>query len=157
MAYINFKDEIFRYLYELFLEFGLSSRTLLLFMRDGFYLSGRENIYENVISAILESPLIGLGIAGDRRVLGGSYAHNLFIELVANFGILIGLLISLIVVFIILRGLLSKSKAKYNMLIMWISPGFVHLMVSGSYFIDMKFWILIGLSMNKMIFRNEER
>jgi len=48
----------------------------------------------------------------------------------------------------IFKSLLTKDKEKYNMIIIWISFGFVSFMVSSSYSIDLKFWILIGLIVN---------
>lgn len=145
-----FLDGIIEFLYNHLLSYGINSRTLKLFLREGVYLSGRDRIYSSVIVEILQRPLLGIGIAGDRRIIGGSYAHNIFIEILGNFGIVIGIIISIVLVFLIIRSLLTKNKEKYDLVIMWLSLGFVHLMISGSYLTDIKFWILLGLIMNFM-------
>ena len=76
------------------------SRTLSLFT-DGnlFYLSGREKYYEYVWHQFLDSPLDVKGIYSDRIYLSdffgrsmineiwGSYAHNIFLELLFQFRI----------------------------------------------------------------------
>ena len=143
-----FLDEIIELLYNLLLSYGINSRTLRLFLREGVHLSGRDKIYESVIAEILQRPLLGIRIAGDRRIIDGSYTHNFFIEILGNFGIFVGFIISITMVFLIIRSLLTKDKEKYDFIIMWLSLGFVHLLVSSSYLTDIKFWIFLGVMMN---------
>ena len=97
---------------------------------------------------IYKKPITGIGIAGDRRILDGSYVHNFFIELIGNFGLIIGFIISIGIVLLIIRSLITKNNEKYELIILWVSLGFVHLIVSSSYLIDVKFWILFGLVLN---------
>ncbi len=85
-----FLNEILEYIYEFLLNFGIRSRSIQLFLRDDVYLSGRDKIYDSVIEEISNNPILGIGLAGDRRIIGGGYAHNIFIEILANFGIVIG-------------------------------------------------------------------
>lgn len=143
-----FLDKIIEFFYNLLLSYDINSRTLRLFLREGVYLSGRDRIYYRVIAEILERPILGVGIAGDRRILGGGYVHNLFIELIANFGIVFGLIISICLIILIIKSLFIKDKERYDLIIIWLSLGFVHLMVSSSYLIDIKFWIFLGLIIN---------
>ena len=127
------------------LHVGVRSRTLLLFLQDGVHLSGRDIIYRGVMAEIIESPWLGIGIAGDRRVLSGGYTHNFFIELIGNFGFILGILVSVGIIILIIKALIIKDRDKYNLIIIWMSLGFVHLMVSGSYLTDINFWIFLGL------------
>jgi hypothetical protein len=143
-----FLDGIIEFLYNQLLSYSINSRTLRLFLREEIYLSGRDMIYESVIVEILQRPLLGIGIAGDRSTLGGGYVHNLFIELIGNFGIAVGLIFSICLILLIIKSLFIKDKEKYDLIIMWLSLGFVHLMVSRSYLIDIKFWIFLGLIIN---------
>ena len=143
-----FLGKIAEFLYYELLNFGINSRTLSLFLREGVYLSGRDKIYDSVIMEIYKKPITGIGIAGDRRILDGSYVHNFFIELIGNFGLIIGFIISIGIVLLIIRSLITKNNEKYELIILWVSLGFVHLIVSSSYLIDVKFWILFGLVLN---------
>lgn len=136
------------YIYNLFLQFGIKSRTLILFLKGGVYLSGRDQIYEDVIAEIIERPFFGIGLKGDTRIIGSSYVHNFFIEIIGNFGIVIGVIISVAIVMLIIKSLMNKERLNYNIAITWISLGFVHLMVSSSYLSDIKFWIMLGLLVN---------
>lgn len=155
-ALIFFK-EILVFAYELLLSFGIRSRSLLLFAEGGIYLSGRDNLYSDVFQAILDNPLFGLGLMGDRFVLGGRYVHNLYMEIVINFGMLFGLLIVLIITYSVIKSLFIKDNKKYNVIIIWLSLGFIHLMVSSTYLTDFKFWIFLGLICSILIKTDETK
>lgn len=141
-------NNIIEFIYNFFIKFGIRSRTLELFLIDATELSGRDHIYLNVIDGILSNPFIGIGIGGDRRVNGGGeglYAHNFFLEVISNFGIFLGSILLITLVFMIIKILFVKDKGKYNIVIIWLSLGFIPLMVSGSYLIDFNFWIFLGI------------
>ena len=155
---IIFSEQIFISLYHFFLKFGINSRTLILFLLDRVYLSGRDKIYAKVIDEISQNPLIGIGIAGDRRIIGGSYVHNFFMEVVGNFGIILGSILIIGILLLIINSIFTKNIFKYNMTIIWLSIGFVHLMVSSSYWVDIRFWIFLGVLINfnnKTVFRKQ--
>ncbi|HIW74043.1 MAG TPA: O-antigen ligase family protein [Firmicutes bacterium] len=140
-----FYRQILAAVYEIFRMLGIESRTLLL-MKEGELFthdSGRGNIYTLLIRKILEQPLFGYGIGGDRALRGGSYAHNLFVELFTDFGLVLG---SVVVVFLL--GLLLRCfwTAKNRLwFLLWGCVGFIPLMVSGSYLSEANFWLLLGL------------
>ena len=94
----------------------------------------------------MKHPLVGLGLAGDRLLVGG-YVHNFFIEVLAHFGVVMG---SILLVWFMVRLIMSvknntKHIHKYEMIIIWIALGLAPLMVSSSYLININFWILLGL------------
>lgn len=140
-----FLNKTLDFMHNFFRHFGINSRSIALFLRDSTHLSGRESIYDKVFSKTLKNPLSGLGLAGDRMVIGGGYAHNIFIEILANFGVIAGTFLSIALLYIINRPLFIEDTKKSDMAIIWISIGFIPLLVSGSYLIDLKFWIMTGL------------
>lgn len=148
-----FREGILGVLNNIFLSLGIQSRSIALFLEKGVYLSGRDRIYGLIANKIASSPFWGIGLAGDRIPLKGSYAHNIFIEVLGNFGLIIGAFILLILLGLILRSVMTKDKIKHDLIIIWISLGFVHLMVSSSYLIDLKFWIFAGLVISSINFR----
>lgn len=152
LIFLNLKN-IFEYLYNFLFNFGIESRSIRLFLREDVHLSGRDRLYDDVNHETISNPFIGIGIGGDRRVIGG-YVHNLFLEILANFGIILGTFLIITLILLIFKSLLVKDREKYNMIIIWLSLGFVHLMVSGSYITDIKFWILMGLITNSLIYKN---
>lgn len=142
-------EKLFELLYYyLLMDFGIKSRSLMLFLRGDVHLSGRDNLYNNAIHLITENPILGNGIAGDRRINGGAFVHNFFLEVLINFGVIVGSLVIIILIYKLLKSLLQKNKVIYNILIMWISLGMVPLMVSSSYITDLEFWILLGMVLN---------
>ena len=144
-------DKIIVFLNTTMLYFGIESRTLRLLLSDEISLSGRENIYSSVINALVENPLLGIGLGADRKFTTTGYVHNFYLEVLANFGVVVGSLFLILLTFLIIKSLFIKNKDLYSLVIMWISLGFIHLMVSSSYLIDIKFWIFMGLITNLLI------
>lgn len=144
-----FFKEIIKAMYNALLGYGIHSRTLYLFLMDsGFYLSSRSSKYQIVIEEIIKSPILGIGLAGDRRAANGIYVHNLFIELISDFGLIIGIFLCIFILYFILKLLLIKDKNKRDIFIIWVSLGFVPLMMSGSYLTNINFAIFMGLLIN---------
>jgi len=140
-------DKLLNTLYELLTKYDINSRSIKLLLSGEVHLSGRDYIYENLIQAVTNHPLVGLGLGADRRIIGkeGGYAHNFFLEVIINFGVIVGGIAIILFLFILIRSVLTKNTKNYHLIIIWISLGFIHLMVSSSYITDIKFWILLGL------------
>ena len=66
-------------------KYNIYSRTINLFLNEKVHLSGREYLYAGAIELINKHPIIGIGIAGDRYYFG-IYVHNLFLEILLDFG-----------------------------------------------------------------------
>lgn len=149
---IIYFDNIVEALYNVFLNYGIHSRTLDLFMHDILHLSGRNHLYDTIIQQIIENPLIGIGIAGDRVFLGG-YTHNIFIEILADFGIIIGSILIIILLLICYKAIKNKNKLDSDIAIIWFCIGFIPLLVSSSYLINFQFWIFLGLAVRSIMVR----
>lgn len=145
---IVYHRAILIFLDTLFQKIGVNSRSINLLLRDEVNFTGRDTIFYKTVEGIKNNPFLGVGIGGDRVINGGSYVHNLFLEILANFGVVIGVLLLLLIIIMLVINLFVSKLNEYNFLIIWISIGFVHLMVSSSYLIDIKFWILMGLTYN---------
>lgn len=113
--------------------------------------SGREFIQNKIISAIETSPAFGYGVFGDRLFIGGSYPHNLLLEIFCQFGIVVGgaLLITLLFVFI---DAIRKSNGFFERLFvfMLIIMVIVKLMLSSSYLYETWLFFLIGVCLQIM-------
>ena len=142
--FLNFKG-ILLAINNLLENYGIHSRSIRLFLAPDVSLSGREGIYEDALSAIRDHPYLGVGIAGDRQITNGVYAHNFLLEVLLNFGVVLGFLLLVFLLIVIIRMLIIKDLGTYNMMIIWISTGLVSLFVSGSYLSELNFWIFLGL------------
>lgn len=127
-------------------KFGIYSRSIMLFLQDKVSLSGRENIYKTIFTEIKLHPIIGIGIAGDRR-FAGTYSHNILLEILSGFGVIIGSLIMIFITIITIKALFSKDLKSLNEILIWITVGFLPLFISGSYLIEFPFWIFLGLTL----------
>lgn len=148
-ATINF-NKIIEYVFNMLNSRGIYSRTVVLLMQDDIHLSGREYIYKTIIEWISQHPIVGFGIAGDRRILAGNavYSHNFILEIIGNYGVPIGIFILFTLISLIVKSITMKAYFKSELVLIWCCLGFIHLMVSSSYLIEMKFWILMGLLIN---------
>lgn len=117
--------------------------------------SGREFIQNKIIAAIETSPAFGYGVFGDRIFIGGSYPHNLLLEIFCQFGIVVGgaLLITLLFVFI---DAIRKSNGFFERLFvfMLIIMVIVKLMLSSSYLYETWLFFLIGVCLQIMRRKN---
>lgn len=138
--------EILFHINSILLRHGIYSRNISLFLGDGINLSGRDIIYKEVLEQIRLNPILGIGLAGDRVYTGGTYSHNIFLEILSGFGVIVGSFILFVIVIISIKVLFSKDVEGSNLLLIWFCMGFVPLLVSGSYLTDFQFWIYLGLA-----------
>lgn len=110
--------------------------------------SGRDFIAAQVIQGIAKQPFFGYGLYGDTTLnIKGTYSHNIVLELMASFGIPVGiaLFLALIVSFLII--ITSKRyPIEYKIiLIIFFCAGFVKLFMSSSFTQEPPFFLLIGM------------
>lgn len=133
------------------LESFQNSRTMFLLKEGELFShdSGRdENMYSVVGPKIMERPITGWGIGGDRYFLDGGYSHNIFLEVYIHYGIFIGTVLFAWLFFYCIRMFFSPwtkhMPGERGILVMMFLYGFVPKLVSGSYLIDFSFAIFIG-------------
>ncbi len=147
--------ELLKILYEWILNTtGKYSRTLyeLIYGQGILDLHGRENIYTLFFCNITHFLLNGYGLAGDRIFLLDTvyiYAHNIFVEIWLEFGILAGT--GLIIVLLAVLLYPFKMKIKFENIIfytMLLSIVIGKLLLSNSWIQEPLFYLLIGLSLS---------
>ena len=105
-AILIMKNEILSLLLLLLTKMNIQSRTLrFILSAELMSSSGIDEIAQDVISNI---NIWGNGLMGDRVVASGLYAHNLFLEIICDFGIIVGLILSLTILVVIGVGVLKK-------------------------------------------------
>ena len=128
----------------------LFSRNLNKLDDDSFFSHDDRDEIKQVIEVGLDKNFFGYGLLGDRIIFQnehfkGVYAHNILLEMRADFGIIIGpvlfaiFFIKLVLSFFRLRG------CKRDFLIMIIPAGFIKLWFSGSYLVSPEFFVLLAL------------
>ena len=142
---------------------GYTSRTLEKMEAGTFFISeGRNSIRSVALHAIQDSPLYGYGIFGDRIVLynagyAATYVHNIFLELLCDVGIPLGIILIFYFIYLLVSGLRKNDDIYYNETIMVILPtGLLQLFFSGSFLISISFFFLIGCLINNPKYKNDK-
>lgn len=103
----------------------------------------KEVITDLIIEAIAKNPILGIGIAGDRVLLEGSYSHNIVIEVISNFGIILGILLLSVLGIKWIKSLFSKNESYLDIILIWSSIGFIHLFISSHILLILSFGYLL--------------
>jgi hypothetical protein len=150
--YLNY-DSILIYLINMFEKYGINSRTLNSLFEGTLTESyGRDTIRDAIWTGVIKSPIFGYGLFGDRYLAGtygyGSftYAHNIFLEAISDFGLVFG--IPLLIVFFvkIIKTVFHIQRQPFRSVFFVVIPyGFFQLIFSGAAITNNMFYMLCGL------------
>lgn len=140
--------QIFKSLFSLFEGFGLSSRTVNMFLEaaegDVDFSSGRDDIHATLWNLIFDHPVLGLGVCGDSANMNET-AHSLYLSIFATFGLFIGFVFLL---FIIRQCIVAYKKANglnRDVLILFFCMVFPRGFTGGDFWESDVFWYMMGL------------
>lgn len=131
-------------------DIGGFSRTLYKITEGDLLQSdSRDNLSKIIENAISANPL-GYGLLGDRFILKQhgmtGYAHNVVLELLCDFGWLIGLFIFVIWIVNILKVFFNKNRQdSFYCYLALLPSGCLMLFFSGSFVEEFAFWALLGV------------
>lgn len=125
---------------------GISSRMLELMVTGEMGQdNGRDAISEEIERGIQQNPY-GWGLFGDRVITDGTnYAHNFILEVQAEFGLYIGILVLIIFGFEIIRRFFKLKGGDQDMFTLFLCACFVPMLFSGSYLTSTNFALFIGV------------
>ena len=130
---------------------NVASRTLDMIINNVLLeqVSGRDLLWSTTIAKIYEQPLWGYGFLGERHFLYplyyGGYVHNIYLELLANFGVVLGSLIALYLLIGAIKMLIScHDKVWLGLFIIFFSMS-TQLILSRSFWILPHFWASIAI------------
>lgn len=107
--------------------------------------SGRDNLTEQLFVSIREHFLFGTGLCSD-RMLVGTYAHNILVELWVDFGVIIGTVLLAWMAFTFIQSLCNVSNnEKKGLIVTLICASFMKLFLSSTYLDTAFLFLLIGL------------
>ena len=142
---VIFMDFILSALNEIALSLGLSNRIFEMLLRDELSTdSGRWILQARVLAGILQKPILGYGIAGDRLLIS-TYSHNLILELWASFGIVIGSLLLLCLCVLVVRSLIVCNPEMRVMILILAFCSFFKLFLSSTYLNEALLFMMIGV------------
>lgn len=143
---IAYFDAIMNWLNDFLFSIGFYSRTLNSFLSDEISLSGRDHIYTTLLNAVWENPLAITGIGGEYTIIDG-YAHNLFLELIYQFGFIFGGILTVIIVIYSIKTLFNykENSHYYDVLLLSFCASVPILLVSNTIWRAPYFWMWIVL------------
>lgn len=107
--------------------------------------SGRNYIWNQIWSMIIENPLFGYGVGFDRSIIN-TYSHNLILEIMLDFGIIYGCMFIIALVWMIYDLLIKKQPHQWrNLFLVYFIPSLLMLMFSNSIYHSRDFWISIAI------------
>lgn len=144
------RAELIQWLNSVMSTSGISSRTLRTLINGEFSeLNGRDDIYRITLARIKTGGLWGNGVFGERIVVGQKYrwgyAHNFFLELFAAFGYVGGSVLSIILIYRIIRTAINCHKAPAQILLTVFFVSSLKLLLSDSFWFNSSFWALLAL------------
>ena len=126
---------------------GFSSRIFDYYLAgEAAQSKGREILAQKAIEAIIREPLFGYGFTGDRYLLG-IYVHNFILEILCQFGVILGSVILVSVAALTVSAFVKsyRSRHTFTLVLMLASMVFVKLMLSGSYSTELYFYFMLGV------------
>ncbi len=140
---------------------NMSSRTVTM-ITDGTMLEddARNSLATICYEGIMKNPILGVGPANDRNYIAqyfhsdedntGKYPHNFFLEVLLQFGVLLGAIIVFVFFRIIYKAYKNSQDRFYsNLLLVLFAAFFVPLMYSGSYLIQEGVYLLLAFCISK--------
>ena len=132
-------------------KLGLSSRTVMLLVSGNYNAdSGRSTIYGIALDLIKTGGPFGHGIYGDRYVISQQtslwigYCHNIALEILVDFGYILGGIILIIMAYRIIR-ILKAPDSEWRSLYLIFLIASSQLILSGSFWYIATFWGAIAL------------
>ena len=136
------------YISVFFESYGIESRTLMLMQSDeGLigHMSHRDEIYDLCKAKLMQNPVLGVGLYGDRLFLNGSTSHNFILEVLLNFGVLIGGAFILCLIIYLFKTYKKATRENRIYFVRYFCAVMIPLMVSGSYLKDYNLGLFLGI------------
>lgn len=132
----------------------ISSRTIYMLLEENILDDSGRSALQNKIWQ--EMTVLGHGLYADRITLDGTYAHNILLELLFDYGILFGSVLSVLWISVIITGVMKSSMEYRHLICALLSVGCIKLFLSGS-FLNQEpgVYLLLGLCMNGLVVKKD--
>lgn len=131
-------------------RFGVTQLRILDYMNNNMFFdsSGRDGFYDIIIDAIIEKPILGHGIGGDRVILSQNrYCHNIVLEILVSLGIVLGMIIISWIVYRVFKMLNSDQADLKVIAIAYVSGEIVKLFFSITILQSTQIFVFLGISL----------
>ena len=145
-AFSAFYDTILRKLMGLLENIpGASIRIFVKLQESEYMVDNHRNQIRDALYRALDEHPFGMGLFGDRAVLGeDSYAHNLFVEILVDYGYILGVAFSALLIFFTIRAYYKSREMSHFFVVLLICSAMINLLLSGSYLTSIHFFLMLG-------------
>ena len=154
-AVLNF-DSIMFALSNFAERFGINTRSINMYLQGAWMENksndGRNELARQVFSLLKDNPL-GYGFLSHYKLLG-TYPHNVFLELLLDFGVFLGGALCVTIIVLSARNLLFNKNLSSAFAIMF-AIAFVKSFFSGEIATDPFFAIFIGLILRHLFYNDK--
>ncbi len=136
---------------------GVSTRIVDYLISGGIvsYTSGRDIIYLDLLGKLAEKPLLGWGVYGEYPLGYDAGAHNLYLEVVFNFGYPLGIILLISFIILYIKALKrTKGKLVYGWIVLFGCLVFIKGIFGGSY-LDYSVFFLLGMCLKEIRFSSK--
>lgn len=124
---------------------GASIRIFMKLQEAEFMADAHRNQIRDALYRALDDHPFGMGLFGDRAVLGeDSYAHNLFVEILVDYGYILGAAFSVLLVFFTFKAYYKSREMNHYFMELLICSAMINLLLSGSYLTSIHFFLMLG-------------
>lgn len=112
--------------------------------------SGRSEAFELALLRILESPFLGLPLNTAYLDTGLIYYHNLFLDILVNWGVIIFSFFLGLIMLILYKTIKTSDKNIKLILIIIFCLSITRLLVSSNYFERPEFWVFMSYGLTSI-------
>ena len=149
----------FPFLVEMINVNKVSSRTIQSLVSGEFLNdNGRSIIWTIALGMVRSSGYTGYGFYGDRYVIGRrfywGYPHNVFLEVLIEFGIMIGVILIVYFLYSFIKMYLKCKDIEWQLLVAIFGSACSKLLISDSFWYNRFFWLFLGVL---LMWKDEEK
>jgi len=136
------------FLYSVGIEPGLwLNKTIALLARDNLS-NGRLDVWGPALKTTVDNAVFGSGISG-LETQCNFYAHNVFLQIVVEYGVFVGLALVIGLIYLIVKTIVYKGDQKRKEYIIFLmASSLVVLMFTSVYWAFVAFWLFIYEAIN---------
>lgn len=154
IALYFFMDSVMLFLFDTMQDYGFSVRLFDKYINGEIEdSSGRDALYSIAADAISNSPIFGYGLFADRRICGNGYVHNFVLEILIDFGPILGVFFIGLLLFRYIKVTFKFDDFNKAFSILLLCNGIIPLLFSRSYLTSMFFFFLIGFITNNNLIK----
>ena len=115
-------------------------RWISRFRRSSDVLSGRSGL-SGLATELINNNMFGKGIGYFETIANGQYTHNIFLQLMCEFGIFVGGAASIYLVFVVIKSFFSKNSGEFE--VFCICQFIPKLLLSRVHWLNPFIWVFL--------------